>query len=182
MLQLPRSGAIYVAQGVSLGKTSAKHEPRSGDISVFPGRCRRSATHLAAVGNPNAHALGYVDCANARRFGRAQSHPILSTAVGTRWKGDAVALHAVVTGETRLAVVATACAAARIASVCSPGRAGGHIVRRAFAPSSVTSGKSTRPRSAGFQPAGQVASSRLDAAARCRQASRQEAGAREGFR
>ncbi len=72
LLRAPRSGAIYVAQGVSLGKESVKDEPRSGGISTFVGRCRRSAAHLCGVGNPNADALGYVDGAAPRRCGAQQ--------------------------------------------------------------------------------------------------------------
>ncbi len=51
---------------------SHNSEPRSGDIyrtCSAKHRCRRSAALLFGAGIPNAHALGYVDCAAPRRPG-----------------------------------------------------------------------------------------------------------------
>ena len=70
----PRSGAIYVAQGVSLGNLNRK--PASRGAATSTGRVRRSidaaAPRLFTHDNqfPNADALGYVDCAAPRRLRR----------------------------------------------------------------------------------------------------------------
>ena len=50
----PRSGAVYVAQCVSVGSRSEEDEPRSGDISSERStrRCRRSAAHVIATTSP----------------------------------------------------------------------------------------------------------------------------------
>src|SRR5882672_1029125 len=56
----PRSGGIYLAQGVTLGTRGETIKPRSGDI------CRRSAACFCPIRFPSAYALGYVDAAAPR--------------------------------------------------------------------------------------------------------------------
>ena len=78
----PRSGVIYVAQGVSLGERS--HKGRAAELRHLPSARQRdvAAPRLVILSFrlPNAHALGYVDstaprcsasrlCHGARRHG-----------------------------------------------------------------------------------------------------------------